>query len=165
MHGKKIVRFNVALNYFPYFHLQMLKHVQISPLRNRSDSISLRSSTSFSLNSSCASSLCGSPEPSSNDYDLKTSSRSSSFSSLNDAAPQVKEILHCHFNYSAIKISAAAVTKIRQLSSLALYVGRNDVAIVIKQFHVNFKKKISGCTKATAIMHTQSTIKRLDFHA
>lgn len=66
----------------------MLKHVQISPLRNRADSISLRSTTSFSSNSSCASSLCGSPEPS-NDFELKASSRSSSYSSLNESVPQV----------------------------------------------------------------------------
>ncbi|XP_070495108.1 uncharacterized protein rau [Chironomus tepperi] len=66
----------------------MLKHVHISPLRNRSDSISLRSSTSFSsANSSCATSLCGSPEPSS-EYELKTSSRSSSYSSLSESVPQ-----------------------------------------------------------------------------
>lgn len=66
----------------------MLKHVHISPLRNRSDSISLRSSTSFSsANSSCATSLCGSPEPSS-EYELKASSRSSSYSSLSESVPQ-----------------------------------------------------------------------------
>ncbi|TMW48182.1 hypothetical protein DOY81_006737 [Sarcophaga bullata] len=58
----------------------MLKHVQISPLRNRSDSVSMRSSTS------CASSMCGSPEPPS---DLqRTPSRASSYSSLNDQLPQ-----------------------------------------------------------------------------
>lgn len=74
---------------------QMLKHVQISPLRNRSDSISLRSSTSFSSNSSCASSLCGSPEPS-NEYELKASSRSSSYSSLNESVPQVRQTF-CNF--------------------------------------------------------------------
>jgi hypothetical protein len=82
--------------------LQMLKHVQISPPRNRSDSISLRSSTSFS----CASSLCDSPEPSTNDFDLKTSSRSSSYSSLNDSVPQVTHIfllIFCRFNYAVIK--------------------------------------------------------------
>lgn len=89
---------------------QMLKHVQISPLRNRSDSISLRSSTSFSSSSSCASSLCGSPEPS-NDYDLKTSSRSSSYSSLNDSVPQVSKFFLCRCNYSAIKISAGIKTR------------------------------------------------------
>ncbi|KAG5674805.1 hypothetical protein PVAND_004753 [Polypedilum vanderplanki] len=68
----------------------MLKHVHISPLRNRSDSISLRSSTSFSSsnNSSCATSLCGSPEPSNSEYELKASSRSSSYSSLSDSVPQ-----------------------------------------------------------------------------
>ncbi|XP_037819896.1 uncharacterized protein LOC119609256 isoform X2 [Lucilia sericata] len=58
----------------------MLKHVQISPLRNRSDSVSMRSSTS------CASSMCGSPEPPS---DLqRTPSRASSYSSLNEQLPQ-----------------------------------------------------------------------------
>uniref|UniRef100_A0A1B0BLU3 Ras-associating domain-containing protein n=1 Tax=Glossina palpalis gambiensis TaxID=67801 RepID=A0A1B0BLU3_9MUSC len=58
----------------------MLKHVQISPLRNRSDSVSLRS------NNSCASSMCGSPEPST---DLpRTPSRASSYSSLSDHLPQ-----------------------------------------------------------------------------
>ncbi|XP_061395525.1 uncharacterized protein LOC133331146 [Musca vetustissima] len=58
----------------------MLKHVQISPLRNRSDSVSLRSSTS------CASSMCGSPEP---PTDLqRTPSRASSYSSLNEQLPQ-----------------------------------------------------------------------------
>lgn len=66
----------------------MLKHVHISPLRNRADSISLRSSTSFSsTNSSCTTSLCGSPEPSS-EYELKASSRSSSYSSLSDSVSQ-----------------------------------------------------------------------------
>ncbi|XP_073823645.1 RA domain-containing protein rau [Musca autumnalis] len=58
----------------------MLKHVQISPLRNRSDSVSLRSSTS------CASSMCGSPEP---PTDIQRSpSRASSYSSLNEQLPQ-----------------------------------------------------------------------------
>lgn len=61
--------------------LQMLKHVQISPLRNRSDSLSIRSTTS------CASSLCGSPEPPSEQ--LRATSRASSYCSLNDAVPQV----------------------------------------------------------------------------
>lgn len=74
---------------FSFIAFQMLKHVQISPLRSRSDSISLRSSTSFSSNSSCASSLCGSPEPLMNDFKLETSSRSSSYSSLNESVPQV----------------------------------------------------------------------------
>ncbi len=59
----------------------MLKHVQISPLRNRSDSLSIRSTTS------CASSLCGSPEPPSDQ--LRATSRASSYCSLNDAIPQV----------------------------------------------------------------------------
>ncbi|KAM7353858.1 RA domain-containing protein rau [Cochliomyia hominivorax] len=58
----------------------MLKHVQISPMRNRADSVSMRSSTS------CASSMCGSPEPPS---DLqRTPSRASSYSSLNEQLPQ-----------------------------------------------------------------------------
>lgn len=64
----------------------MLKHVHISPLRSRSDSISLRSSTTFSTSSSCASSLCGSPEP---PGDSATPSRSSSYSSLTESIPQV----------------------------------------------------------------------------
>uniref|UniRef100_A0A1L8DBW7 Ras-associating domain-containing protein n=1 Tax=Nyssomyia neivai TaxID=330878 RepID=A0A1L8DBW7_9DIPT len=61
----------------------MLKHVQISPLRNRSDSLSLRSNTS------CSSSLCGSPEPT-DDAQLPTRSpsRASSYSSLSDTIPQ-----------------------------------------------------------------------------
>lgn len=63
------------------FIFQMLKHVQISPHRNRSDSLSLRSSTS------CASSLCGSPEPPSDS--IRTPSRASSYCSLNEAIPQV----------------------------------------------------------------------------
>ncbi|XP_055852608.1 uncharacterized protein LOC129916601 isoform X1 [Episyrphus balteatus] len=58
----------------------MLKHVQISPLRNRSDSVSLRSSTS------CSSSICGSPEPPSEIQ--RTPSRASSYSSLNEQLPQ-----------------------------------------------------------------------------
>ncbi|CAO1351227.1 unnamed protein product [Diamesa hyperborea] len=62
----------------------MLKHVHISPLRNRSDSISLRSSSS---SSSCASSICGSPEPP-NDSHTRTPSRASSYSSLNESVPQ-----------------------------------------------------------------------------
>lgn len=68
----------------------MLKHVHISPLRNRSDSISLRSSTTFSMTSSCASSLCGSPEPPT-DSQISTPSRSSSYSSLTDSNPQVNK--------------------------------------------------------------------------
>ncbi|KAL7039963.1 hypothetical protein ACKWTF_000192 [Chironomus riparius] len=61
----------------------MLKHVHISPLRSRSDSISLRSSTASSLNNvSYTSSLCGSPEP------QMTPSRSSSYSSLNESIAQ-----------------------------------------------------------------------------
>lgn len=63
------------------FFLQMLKHVQISPLRNRSDSLSIRSTTS------CTSSLCGSPEPPSEQ--LRATSRASSYCSLNDTVPQV----------------------------------------------------------------------------
>lgn len=58
----------------------MLKHVHISPLRNRSDSLSLRSTTS------CASSICGSPEPLSELQ--RTPSRASSYSSLNETPPQ-----------------------------------------------------------------------------
>ncbi|KAH8352377.1 hypothetical protein KR084_003747 [Drosophila pseudotakahashii] len=62
----------------------MLKHVQISPLRNRSDSVSLRSSSHAS---SCASSMCGSPEPPAELQ--RTPSRASSYSSLNEQLPQV----------------------------------------------------------------------------
>ncbi|XP_055305667.1 uncharacterized protein LOC129570190 isoform X2 [Sitodiplosis mosellana] len=58
----------------------MLKHVQISPHRNRSDSMSLRSATS------CASSLCGSPEPPMDS--LRSSSRASSYCSLDNTIPQ-----------------------------------------------------------------------------
>ncbi|KAH8314048.1 hypothetical protein KR067_003768 [Drosophila pandora] len=70
----------------------MLKHVQISPLRNRSDSVSLRSSSHAS---SCASSMCGSPEPTT---DLqRTPSRASSYSSLNEQLPQttIKVYTNC----------------------------------------------------------------------
>lgn len=76
----------------PPINFQMLKHVQISPLRSRCDSVSLRSSTSFSSNS-CASSLRGSPELS-NEYELKMSSRSSSYSSLNESLPQVRNAVN-----------------------------------------------------------------------
>ncbi|XP_032592403.1 uncharacterized protein LOC6561886 [Drosophila grimshawi] len=70
----------------------MLKHVQISPLRNRSDSLSLRSSSNVS---SCASSICGSPEP---PQDMqRTPSRASSYSSLNEQLPQttIKVYTNC----------------------------------------------------------------------
>ncbi|ETN68042.1 hypothetical protein AND_000121 [Anopheles darlingi] len=60
---------------------KMLKHVQISPMRSRADSLSMRSSTS------CASSLCGSPEPPSDQ--LRSHSRASSYSSLNETIPQI----------------------------------------------------------------------------
>lgn len=87
--SKNIEKFHSTISFCFWNYLQMLKHVHISPLRNRSDSISLRSSTSFSsANSSCATSLCGSPEPSS-EYELKASSRSSSYSSLSESVPQV----------------------------------------------------------------------------
>ncbi|XP_053957357.1 uncharacterized protein LOC128862717 [Anastrepha ludens] len=67
----------------------MLKHVQISPLRNRSDSVSLRSSTS------CASSICGSPEPPTELQ--RTPSRASSYSSLSEQLPQttIKVFTNC----------------------------------------------------------------------
>lgn len=66
----------------------MLKHVHISPLRNRSaDSISLKSSSS---------SLCGSPEPPSDSHQM-TPSRSSSYSSLNESIPQVNREI---FNFT-----------------------------------------------------------------
>ncbi|CAO1333798.1 unnamed protein product [Diamesa serratosioi] len=68
----------------------MLKHVHISPLRNRSDSISLRSTSS---SSSCASSICGSPEPP-NDSHTRTPSRASSYSSLNESVPQMLKHVH-----------------------------------------------------------------------
>lgn len=70
----------------------MLKHVQISPLRNRSDSVSLRSS---SIASSCASSMCGSPEPPTDMQ--RTPSRASSYSSLNEQLPQttIKVYTNC----------------------------------------------------------------------
>uniref|UniRef100_A0A1A9X274 Ras-associating domain-containing protein n=1 Tax=Glossina brevipalpis TaxID=37001 RepID=A0A1A9X274_9MUSC len=58
----------------------MLKHVQISPLRKRSDSVSLRS------NNSCASSMSGNAEVAA---DLpRTPSRSSSYLCLSDYLPQ-----------------------------------------------------------------------------
>ncbi|GAB0096018.1 uncharacterized protein DMENIID0001_114660 [Sergentomyia squamirostris] len=61
----------------------MLKHVQISPHRNRSDSVSLRSNTS------CSSSLCGSPEPTDDhQMPIRSPSRASSYSSLSDTIPQ-----------------------------------------------------------------------------
>lgn len=66
-----------------YLYLQMLKHVQISPLRNRSDSISIRSSIS------CSSSLCDSPEPPQSECPTRTPSRASSYSSLNESSSQV----------------------------------------------------------------------------
>ncbi|KAH8404343.1 hypothetical protein KR222_002882 [Zaprionus bogoriensis] len=70
----------------------MLKHVQISPLRNRSDSLSLRSSSNAS---SCASSMCGSPEPPTELQ--RTPSRASSYSSLNEQLPQttIKVYTNC----------------------------------------------------------------------
>ncbi|XP_023166220.2 uncharacterized protein LOC111596296 [Drosophila hydei] len=70
----------------------MLKHVQISPLRNRSDSLSLRSSSNAS---SCASSMCGSPEPPTDMQ--RTPSRASSYSSLNEQLPQttIKVYTNC----------------------------------------------------------------------
>ncbi|EDW63632.2 uncharacterized protein rau [Drosophila virilis] len=70
----------------------MLKHVQISPLRNRSDSVSLRSSSNAS---SCASSMCGSPEPPTDMQ--RTPSRASSYSSLNEQPPQttIKVYTNC----------------------------------------------------------------------
>lgn len=53
-----------------YFRFQMMKHVQLSPYRSRADTVSLSSNASFSSLS---------PEP--------LGSRSSSYSSLPDAAP------------------------------------------------------------------------------
>lgn len=70
---------------------KMLKHVQISPHRNRSDSVSLRSSISSS------SSLCGSPEPHDS---LRPSSRASSYCSLNETMPQVIKNTNICFRFS-----------------------------------------------------------------
>ncbi|KAH8413942.1 hypothetical protein KR009_000640 [Drosophila setifemur] len=70
----------------------MLKHVQISPVRNRSDSVSLRF---FSHTISCGSSMCDSPEPA---VDLqRTPSRASSYISLNEQLPQttIKVYTNC----------------------------------------------------------------------
>lgn len=68
---------------FNFFRYKMLKHVQISPQRSRVDMVSLQSSTS----TSCASSLCGSPEPSIESY--RSPSHTSSFCSLSETLPQV----------------------------------------------------------------------------
>uniref|UniRef100_A0AAG5DHW6 Ras-associating domain-containing protein n=1 Tax=Anopheles atroparvus TaxID=41427 RepID=A0AAG5DHW6_ANOAO len=86
----------------------MLKHVQISPMRSRSDSLSMRSSTS------CASSLCGSPEPP-NDQ-LRSHSRASSYSSLNETIPQttIKIYTAClrqDIEYKTLGISYDATSK------------------------------------------------------
>ncbi|XP_052867837.1 uncharacterized protein LOC128273822 [Anopheles cruzii] len=86
----------------------MLKHVQISPMRSRSDSLSMRSSTS------CASSLCGSPEPPSDQ--LRSHSRASSYSSLNETIPQttIKIYTAClrqDIEYKTLGISYDATSK------------------------------------------------------
>ncbi|XP_055642198.1 uncharacterized protein LOC129778994 [Toxorhynchites rutilus septentrionalis] len=86
----------------------MLKHVQISPMRSRSDSLSMRSSTS------CASSLCGSPEPL-NEH-LRSHSRASSYSSLNETIPQttIKIYTAClrqDIEYKTLGISYDATSK------------------------------------------------------
>ncbi|XP_001660412.2 uncharacterized protein LOC5572466 [Aedes aegypti] len=86
----------------------MLKHVQISPMRSRADSLSMRSSTS------CASSLCGSPEPP-NDQ-LRSHSRASSYSSLNETIPQttIKIYTAClrqDIEYKTLGISYDATSK------------------------------------------------------
>lgn len=86
----------------------MLKHVQISPMRSRSDSLSMRSSTS------CASSLCGSPEPPGEQ--LRSHSRASSYSSLNETIPQttIKIYTAClrqDIEYKTLGISYDATSK------------------------------------------------------
>ncbi|XP_041777654.1 uncharacterized protein LOC121596622 [Anopheles merus] len=87
----------------------MLKHVQISPMRSRADSLSMRSSTS------CASSLCGSPEPPGGDP-LRSHSRASSYSSLNETIPQttIKIYTAClrqDIEYKTLGISYDATSK------------------------------------------------------
>ncbi|KAH8273994.1 hypothetical protein KR044_007414 [Drosophila immigrans] len=70
----------------------MLKHVQISPLRNRSDTVSLRSSGNVSI---CANSMCCICDPA---RELnRTPSRASSYSSLNEQLPQttIKVYTNC----------------------------------------------------------------------
>lgn len=84
----------VSIYVFIGIHAQMLKHVQVSPHRIRADSVSLRSSTS------CASSLCGSPEPPSDS--LRPSSRASSYCSLSENPPQVSITLHITFIHFSI---------------------------------------------------------------
>lgn len=79
IHSRQL--FTQLKSYLIILLFQMLKHVQISPHRNRADSLSLRSSTS------CSSSLCGSPEPPSDHQ--RTPSRASSYSSLNEQISQV----------------------------------------------------------------------------
>lgn len=76
---------HLQINFFIFFLIsEMLKHVQVSPIRSRADSLSIRSSTS------CASSLCGSPEPGSEPPEsLRSHSRASSYSSLSEPVPQV----------------------------------------------------------------------------
>lgn len=86
----------------------MLKHVQVSPMRSRSDSLSMRSSTS------CASSLCGSPEPPGEQ--LRSHSRASSYSSLNETIPQttIKIYTAClrqDIEYKTLGISYDATSK------------------------------------------------------
>lgn len=86
----------------------MLKHVQISPMRSRADSLSMRSSTS------CASSLCGSPEPPGEQ--LRSHSRASSYSSLNETIPQttIKIYTAClrqDIEYKTLGISYDATSK------------------------------------------------------
>ncbi|XP_035911177.1 uncharacterized protein LOC118511778 [Anopheles stephensi] len=86
----------------------MLKHVQISPMRSRADSLSMRSSTS------CASSLCGSPEPPGDQ--LRSHSRASSYSSLNETIPQttIKIYTAClrqDIEYKTLGISYDATSK------------------------------------------------------
>ncbi|KAL1403092.1 hypothetical protein pipiens_005812 [Culex pipiens pipiens] len=92
----------------PSYYIKMLKHVQVSPMRSRSDSLSMRSSTS------CASSLCGSPEPP--NEQLRSHSRASSYSSLNETIPQttIKIYTAClrqDIEYKTLGISYDATSK------------------------------------------------------
>lgn len=65
--------FGFIYHLISFFLLQMMKHVQLSPYRSRADTVSLSSTVSYSS---------ASPEP--------LGSRSSSYSSLSEAAPQVR---------------------------------------------------------------------------
>lgn len=88
-----LLRASPLNTFMVYQWRKMLKHVQISPHRNRSDSVSLRSSISSS------SSLCGSPEPHDS---LRPSSRASSYCSLNETMPQVIKNTNICFRFSTV---------------------------------------------------------------